>query len=114
MPKPTLIKLGTIGEFNHAKAQGDAVDFSAALNSAGGSDAVVVGQTSKVVTHGLKDAVTGANATPTRVIITPTSDIGSGIRYWVSARTATTFTVTTSGAIAGSNFVFDFRCYAAD
>jgi hypothetical protein len=114
MPKPTLIKLGTIGEFNHAKAQGDAVDALAAINSSGGSDAVVVGQSSKVVTHGLKDAVTGGNITPTRVIITPTSDIGSGIRYWVSARTATTFTVTTSGAIAGSNFVFDFRCYAAD
>jgi hypothetical protein len=114
MSKPTLIKLGTIGEFNHAKAQAAAVDMSSALNSAGGTDAVVVGQSSKVVTHGLKDAVTGANATPTRVIITPTSDIGSGIRYWVSAKTSTTFTVTTSGAIGGSNFNFEFRCYAAD
>jgi hypothetical protein len=113
MSKPTLTKLN-VGDYNHQKAQGDQVDFLASLNSAGGTDVVVVGQTSKVVTHGLKDAVSGANVTPTRVVVSPTSDVGSGIRYWVSAKTSTTFTVTTSAAIAGSNFTFEFRAYAAD
>ena|SRR5438445_10428506 len=111
MPKPTLSKLN-VGEYNHQLAQGALVDFLQAINSAGGSDSVAVGQTSKVVTHGLKDAATAANVTPSRVIITPTND--PQVRFWVSAKTTTTFTVTTSASIAGSPFNFEYRAYAAD
>jgi hypothetical protein len=114
MAKPAKLVKVNVGDYNHQTAQSAQVDFFTAINSAGGTDAVVVGQSRKVVTHGLTDAITGAAATPSRVMVTPTSDVGSGIRYWVSAKTSTTFTVTTSGNIAGSNFVFDYRAYAAD
>lgn len=49
--------------------------------------------TSKTVAHGLSVAPDKAD-----VIIQPTSDPGSGIRYWVSAADATNFTLTTSGS----------------
>ena len=48
--------------------------------------------TTKVVSHGL-------STTPTIVNVTPTSDIGSGIRYWVDTITATQFTINASGTV---------------
>lgn len=59
--------------------------------------------TSVSVTHNL-------NETPliNGITITPTSDIGSGIRYWVSAVNSTTFTLTTS---ASASFSFAWEVY---
>ena len=54
--------------------------------------------TSITVNHGLW-------TTPSRVEITPTGDPGAGIRYWVSAKTSTTFTITLS---ASSSVTFDW------
>jgi|GEM_PF-6015658 len=51
-----------------------------------GTATITAGQTSVDVTHGLA-------TTPTRVILTPTTDT-AGRRYWVSAKGATTFTIT--------------------
>jgi hypothetical protein len=112
MAKPAKLVKVNVGDYNHQTAQSAQVDFFTAINSAGGTDAVAVGQTSKVVTHGLTDAITGAAATPSRVMVTPTNDPQQ--RFWVSAKSSTTFTVTTAGAIASTNFNFDFRAYAAD
>lgn len=49
--------------------------------------------TSVTVAHGLAYAPDKAD-----IIIQPTSDVGSGIRYWVSAADGTNFTLTTSGS----------------
>jgi hypothetical protein len=63
--------------------------------------ATVAAETASVdVTHGLSPA-------PTRVLVTPTSDPGS--RWWVSALTATTFTITLQTALgAGVTATFDW------
>jgi hypothetical protein len=51
-----------------------------------GAATITAGQTSVNVTHGLA-------TTPTRVVLTPTTDT-AGRRYWISAKGATTFTIT--------------------
>lgn len=53
--------------------------------------AQITATTSVVVSHTLA-------ATPTRVVISPASDPGAGLRWWVSAKTATTFTITVSAS----------------
>jgi hypothetical protein len=60
--------------------------------------------TTLTVTHGL-------SGTPSRVEVTPTSDPGAGIRWWISAKTATTFTITTSAA---ATFSFDWHAWIGD
>lgn len=65
-----------------------------------GTATVTAGQTSVEVTHGL-------STTPDRVLLTPTTDWQS-TTWYVSAKTATTFTITLSSSI-GSNVVFDWR-----
>ena len=57
-----------------------------------GNDSITAA-TTKTVAHGLAYAPDKAD-----IIIQPTSDVGSGIRYWVSAADGTNFTLTTSGA----------------
>lgn len=69
--------------------------------SGGGS---ISAATSITVTHGLA-------TTPDRVFLTPTGDPGSGIRWWVSAKGSTTFTVTTS---ASATFTFDWQARVGD
>lgn len=66
--------------------------------------ASISASTSVSVSHGLWK-------TPTRVEITPTGDVGSGIRYWVSAKGSTTFTITTSGS---TTVTFDWRAWTWD
>ena len=65
-----------------------------------GTATITAGQTSVAVTHGLA-------ATPTRVILTPTTDT-AGRRYWVSAKGATTFTITIDSTYT-SDITFDWR-----
>lgn len=61
----------------------------------------IAAATSVVVTHGVN--VYGSAPSADQIIITPTSDPGSGIRWWISATSLTTFTLTTSAA-ASFNF----------
>lgn len=70
-------------------------------NSGSGS---ISAATSLNISHGLWK-------TPTRIEITPTGDPGSGIRYWISAKGSTTFTLTTS---ASATFTFDWRAWTWD
>ncbi|SRR6266581_1298664 len=77
---------------------------AAGFLDANSGNASISAATSIVVTHGLWK-------TPTRVEITPTGDPGAGIRYWVSAKGATTFTITLS---ASSTVTFDWRAWTWD
>lgn len=61
----------------------------------------IAAATSVVITHGL-----GATPKIYDVSITAQSDTGSGIRFWVSAVSATTFTLTTS---ASASFSFGWQ-----
>lgn len=70
-----------------------------------GTGTMAVATASIAITHGLW-------TTPVRVTITPTSDPQQ--RYWISAKTATTFTVTAAANIATTAFVFDWRAYTYD
>ncbi|MFA7169266.1 MAG: hypothetical protein WC178_00205 [Candidatus Paceibacterota bacterium] len=65
-----------------------------------GVSTIATTTTSIVVTHGLA-------TTPTRVQLTPTTDTG-GKRYWISEKTATTFTITIDSAHT-SDISFDWR-----
>ncbi len=65
-----------------------------------GTATVASGTTSVNVTHGLA-------AAPTRVVLTPTSDNNTR-RYWVSAKGATTFTITISSSYT-SAITFDWH-----
>ena len=61
--------------------------------------------TSTVVTHGLA-------VTPTRVQLTPTSDT-AGKRYWISNKTATTFTINLDSSLP-SDISFDWRAVVGE
>ena len=63
-----------------------------------GSATITAGNTSVTVSHGLSSA-------PSAVVLTPRSDPGT--TYWVSARDATTFTITI-GAAQASDVTFDW------
>lgn len=65
-----------------------------------GTATIAVAGTSVAITHGLAEA-------PTRIILSPTADT-QGRRYWVSARTSTTFTITLDSAASGSAITFDW------
>ncbi len=65
-----------------------------------GTSTITAGQTSVTVTHGLA-------ATPTRVQVTPTTATG-GKDYYISAKTATTFTIDIDSAHTG-DISFDWR-----
>jgi len=64
-----------------------------------GSATITAGQTSTTVNHGL-------HVTPARVILTPVTDTG-GKRYWISAKTSSTFTITID-SIYASDISFDW------
>jgi hypothetical protein len=80
-------------------------NVSSYVNKNTGTATVATGNTSIVVTHGLA-------AAPIRVQVTPTTDTG-GKRYWISAKTATTFTITIDSANA-SDIAFDWRATAGE
>lgn len=69
-----------------------------------GGSASISATTSVVVTHNLW-------TTPARLTVTPTGDPGSGIRWWVSAKGTTTFTITVSSS---TTVAFDWRAYTWD
>ena len=54
-------------------------------------------------------SLTGIKTT-SNVIVTPTSDIGSGIRYWVTT-TANTITINTSSSVTGITFNYFIAKY---
>ena len=70
-----------------------------------GTSTIATDATSIVVTHGLA-------ATPTRVQLTPTTDT-AGKRYWISAKTATTFTITIDTSHT-SDISFDWRAVVGE
>lgn len=65
-----------------------------------GTATITASQTSVDVAHGLA-------STPTRVLLTPTTDTG-GKRYWVSAKGPTTFTITID-SVHTADITFDWR-----
>jgi hypothetical protein len=65
-----------------------------------GTATITSGQTYVNVTHALEE-------TPGRVILTPTTDTG-GKRFWVSAKSSSTFTITIDSTYT-SNITFDWR-----
>jgi len=71
---------------------------------ASGTDAVASGTTSKAVTHGL-------SLTPALkdIIVTLTNNPTNNVRHWVSAVSATTFTVTTSADPGASGLSFAWQ-----
>jgi parallel beta-helix repeat protein len=70
-----------------------------------GTATITAGQTSVNVTHGLA-------AMPTRVQLTPTTDT-AGKRYWISAKGATTFTITIDSTHT-SDITFDWRAVVGE
>jgi hypothetical protein len=70
-----------------------------------GTATITAGQTSVNVTHGLA-------TTPTRVVLTPTTDT-AGRRYWVSAKGATTFTITIDSTHT-ADITFDWRAQVGE
>ncbi len=70
-----------------------------------GASTITAGQTSVDVTHGLA-------TTPTRVQFTPTTDT-AGKRYWISAKGATTFTITIDSTHT-SDIFFDWRAVVGE
>jgi hypothetical protein len=70
------------------------------VNTNHGAASVLAGQAAVVVTHSL-------GAVPTRVQLTPTSD-PQGRRWWVSAKTLTTFTITLDGNAVTNPITFDW------
>lgn len=70
------------------------------VTSKTGAGTITAGGTSVNVSHGLA-------ATPTRIIISPTTDT-AGKRYWISAKAASTFTITIDSA-AASDILFDWQ-----
>lgn len=91
---PLLETQGKFGFVNSTSVVGTNTG-TAQINAAG---------TSVVVNHGLM-------AAPQRVIVSPTSDSGVAIRYWVSTRTATQFTINCSPATTNA-LTFDWRAIA--
>ena len=71
-----------------------------------GTATVAAGNTTVVVT-GI--VVVGAY----QVDLTPTSDPGATIRYWVSGKTATQFTINLSAAAGGGGVSFDWMVKAS-
>jgi hypothetical protein len=66
------------------------------VTHASGTFSYTTGATTRTVTHGLA-------GTPARVVLTPTGDPGTA-RFWVSAKSATTFTITCSVSTQACTF----------
>lgn len=92
----------TGGIYMGAVNSGNQIDCPGYVNVNSGDDAISA-ETSVMVAHGLDEtpAISG-------ITIKPTSDTGSGIRYWVSSADATAFTLTTSGS-ATFTFAWEAR-----
>ena len=61
------------------------------VTEASGTATVASGGTSIAVTHGLSSTPQAKN-----VAVTPTNDLGSAAKFWISAVGATTFTINTN------------------
>lgn len=70
-------------------------------SQAGAGASVAAGTASVAVTHMVGVA-------PLRVFLSPTSDT-QGLRWWVSAKGATTFTITLSGNATTNPVTFDWK-----
>lgn len=70
-------------------------------NTAGAGASVAAGAATVNVTHGLGVA-------PLRVYLSPTADT-QGLRWWVSAKGASTFTITLSGNATTNPVTFDWK-----
>ncbi len=81
------------------------VNVTLTTDAASGSATVTAGDTTVNVTHGL-------GTTPARVQLTPTAS-WVGTTWYVSAKGATTFTITLSASI-GTNITFDWRASAEE
>lgn len=97
----TIIAIGSTGGVNQktdvATDKGIIIKGIRSKNS--GQAVVAISTSSIVVTHNL-------GATPSVVTVSPNGDIGSGVRWWVGVRTATTFTITTSAALAAATLFY--------
>lgn len=76
---------------------------SAATAGAHGTATITIGNTTKVVAHGLGD-------TPTDVQLTPKQDVGSR-RFWWDSEDATNFTINISSPDLTNNLVFSYSAY---
>lgn len=70
---------------------------------------VASGSTTIVVSHGLASNTNTAPPTAKDIIVTPTNDLGSATKFWVSAVTATTFTISVDTAPGGSGATFAWQ-----
>lgn len=86
-------------EYSHTDIRSVEARLDRAIGNSG-TGTVVNGTTSIAVTHGLA-------STPTRVQITLTSSLGSASEIYVSAKAATTFTVTVN-TDPGADVTFDW------
>lgn len=59
-----------------------------------GTATVANGATTVVVTHGLASTSTAPTPAAKDFLVTPTNGLGAATKYWISAVTATTFTIT--------------------
>lgn len=75
--------------------------FASAVKT--GEATISNGTTSTNVTHNL-----GTTPTDGDIILTPTSDLGSATKFYISAYTATTFTITVDGD-PGADITFAYR-----
>lgn len=60
---------------------------------------VLNGASSATVPHGLSFAPSNG-----QIMLTPATDVGSGVRYWVSAIDATNFVISASAAVTGDKY----------
>lgn len=74
-----------------------------------GTATVASGSTSIVVTHGLASNTNTAAPTVKDVIVTPTNNMGSATKFWVSAISATTFTISVDVAPGATTATFAWQ-----
>lgn len=74
-----------------------------------GTATIAAGATTAVVTHGLASNANTAAPTAKDFAVTPTSNLGNATRYWISAVTATTFTITLDVAPGGAGATFAWQ-----
>lgn len=82
------------------------VDQSGLYDHNSGTASIAAGTATLNVTHNLY-------AAPSRVELTPTADT-QGLRWWISAKGATTFTITLSGNAVTNPVTFDWRAWTWD
>jgi hypothetical protein len=69
-----------------------------------GTATVASGQTSIVVTHGY-----GATPVLQDITVTPTNNLGSAAKFWISTPTSTQFTINVNADPTGSGATFVWR-----